>query len=366
MPEIDNDDYLWNPRATPDPEIVRLETALRSFRRPDGMSDLPSSAPIAVMKSDATLAVPRRGLRVWRRGAWPVAAIAAALLLVLALDASRRLMRPWAVITMRETAGWLPAVQARRPLTTGEWIVTDTAMRARLNVGSLGRVDIGPSSRVRLVRAAMTEHRLALVEGTLRARIWAPPRFFIVETAAATAVDLGCVYTLQVDRNGVGYLRVESGEVELVGSRLLARVPAGNTVHVNAQTGPGLPFPDQSSSAFVAALTVFEQQPAETVSSTAALAVLLRESTARASITLWHLLPLVDGTRRASVVDRLVDFTPLPAGIDRESVMRLDTEALRAWRTSMEVEWSTERAPLWKRWWRSWWGAASGTLAVSL
>ena len=40
---------------------------------------------------------------------------------------------------------------------------------------------------------------MALDQGTIHARIWAPPKFFYVNTQAAVAVDLGCAYTLHVD-----------------------------------------------------------------------------------------------------------------------------------------------------------------------
>jgi hypothetical protein len=59
-----------------------------------------------------------------------------------------------------------------------------------------------------LVAARWTDHRLALDHGAIEARIWAPPRLFFVETPSARAVDLGCVYTLEVDRAGAGRLSV--------------------------------------------------------------------------------------------------------------------------------------------------------------
>ena len=349
MPDLEKDDYLWDPSATPDPFVVRFETALRGMR---------SSAGNAIREFDVTTLPPRDRSFTWRSARWPVAAIAAGLLLVFALGVSRRIVGPWAVVTMRDTPGLIPAVQARPPLTAGDWITTDASTRARLNVGSLGKADIGPSSRVRLIRAALTEHRLELAEGTLHARIWAPPRFFLVETVSALAVDLGCVYTMQIDRLGVGYLRVESGEVELVGQTQRALVPAGNRVHVNREMGPGLPYPDNASPAFIAALRKLEENPADSAQSTA-LESLLREATSRTTITLWHLLPRVEGQDRAAVTARLAQLAPLPGHISIESVTSLDPRSMKAWQASMETSWSNEKVYFWKRWWRSMWRARS-------
>src|SRR6185503_2054377 len=99
------------------------------------------------------------------RFTWPLAAAASILVLIGALALTRAVTRPWAVVMMRDTAGWMPAVSTRPALAAGEWIVTDSVSRARLNVGALGKAELGPSSRLRLLRAALTEHRLELAEG---------------------------------------------------------------------------------------------------------------------------------------------------------------------------------------------------------
>ena len=345
MSDFDND-YLWTPTATADPDVVRLETALRTLERPIGKSIRPLHA--ATLPTRA-----QRSRRSSRELKWPVAAIAAALLLVVALTATRRITSPWAVVMLRDS-GAIPTLKTRSPLNVGEWIVTDALTRARLNVGSLGKAEIGPSSRLRLVRAALTEHRLELAEGTLHARIWAPPRFFLVETVSALAVDLGCVYTLRVDRMGEGYLRVESGEVELVGPAHVARVPAGNTVHVNRAMGPGLPYPDNASSEFIAALTTLERAHDDS-SSASALESLLTAATPTTTITLWHLLQRVDVSQRGQVITRLAQLSPLPASAPMESVMRFDSQSMEAWRADLEPKWSSEEVHFWKRWWRALW-----------
>ena len=45
----------------------------------------------------------------------------------------------------------------------------------------------------------------------MHAVIDAPPRYFLVETASAIAVDLGCIYTLSADERGNGEERQQRG-----------------------------------------------------------------------------------------------------------------------------------------------------------
>ena len=60
---------------------------------------------------------------------------------------------------------------------------------------------------------------MSLSKGAIHARIWAPPKQFFVNTPSATAVDLGCEYTLQVDEDGGGLIRVTLGWVSFEGER---------------------------------------------------------------------------------------------------------------------------------------------------
>ena len=75
-------------------------------------------------------------------------------------------------------------------------------------MGNIGEVEVDPNTRVRLVRARETEHRLRLARGTLHVTISAPPRYFVVDTPSAVATDLGCMYTLEVGPDGIGRLNV--------------------------------------------------------------------------------------------------------------------------------------------------------------
>jgi hypothetical protein len=249
------------------------------------------------------------------------------------------------------------AVATRGALREGEWLETDVASRARLSIGTLGSADVGPGSRVQLVQAGGAERALRVERGSLNARVWAPPRFFLVETPAATAVDLGCVYSLDVDSRGNGTLRVRSGQVELSGRGRRSLVVAGTAAEMRSGVGPGTPYSTGESAEFREALAVVDFGDADGAD---ALERLLALATTRSTITLWHLLPRVDMREREMVYDRLAALSPPPNGVTRSAALALDGQALDRWRSALEPSWSTERVRLWKRAWRAVWSYARG------
>jgi hypothetical protein len=346
-------DYLTNPEVPSDPEIVRLEDALRPLREIDVTGHLEFHyRPLLVPRG--TESVSRRRLLV-RPSTWPVVAAAAILLLIGAVETFGSAMRPWTVVDLPGGAHATTGIPKTRKVETGDWIITDSVSSARLNVGVVGRTDIRPGSRVRIVATTTSQHRLALDQGELHARIWAPPKFFLVETKNALAVDLGCEYTLRASSDGSVWLSVESGEVELVSARSLIRVPAGNSATINADGTSGIPVPWTASDALIAALSSFEKFRDEV-----SLDRVLTLTDSSSTIVLWHLLPQVDESARGKVFDKLATVTLVPRGLTREKIVRLDWEALQNLRTFLAPAWSTEEVPLWKRWWRTAWSLVRG------
>ena len=217
-------------------------------------------------------------------------------------------------------------------LGTGETLETDADSRAMIQVGLIGQVEIDSDSRVRLLSAAPNDHRLALEKGRLHAFILAPPRLFSVETASATAVDLGCAYTLDVNESGEGLLRVTSGWVAFQLKGREALVPAGARCNTRSGRGPGTPFMEDATERFQTALERFDF----TGGGGAEIGVILQEARAKDSLTLWHLLTRVQGDERAKMYERLASFAPLPAGVSREGILRLDQKMLDVWREKLE------------------------------
>jgi hypothetical protein len=294
---------------------------------------------------------------VWTRRIWSALGAVAVVTLVstYALGSFRS---SWSIDRVAGTpVAGARAIATRGALSEGEWLETDVRSRARLSIGTLGTAEVGPGSRVKLVQAGGVERALRVERGSIDARVWAPPRFFLVETPAATAVDLGCVYSLDVDSLGNGTLLVRSGQVELQGRGRLSVVVAGTAAQMRSGAGPGTPYSASESPAFRNALSVVDFGGA---GRSTALESVLDSATPRSTITLWHLLPRVDAHERELVYDRLAALSPPPNGVTRAAVIALDERALGRWRSTLEPSWSTERVRLWKQAWRAVWSFARG------
>jgi hypothetical protein len=220
-------------------------------------------------------------------------------------------------------------------LAVGQFLETDANSRALVQVANIGQVEVAPNSRVRLVKTNAAEHRLALERGILQAKIFAPPRLFIVDTPSAVAVDLGCEYTLEVDNNGNSRLHVTAGFVALEDGGRESIVPAGAICFTRRGKGLGTPFSDDASAEFQNALARFDFQNGGSSS----LQTIIKESNVYDAVTLWHLLSRTQKTEREKVFDALASFVKLPEGATREGVLLLDKKMLDAWWTEIENVW---------------------------
>jgi hypothetical protein len=227
-------------------------------------------------------------------------------------------------------------------LAIGEWLETDDSSRAKIDVGMIGHVEIAPNTRIRLVKAKLTDHRLALARGEMYAEIWAPPKIFFVETPSALAVDLGCEYTLKIDDDGFGRLHVTRGYVALENEHgPESTVPVGAFCEIRPHMAPGTPYSEDATAAFRTALNRFDLARDDT----AAISLVLAEAREADTFTLWHLIFRVNPAERARVYDRMAALLPPPAGVTREGVLRGDKRMLDLW---------AEMFGIGKSWWRYW------------
>ncbi|MDQ6653098.1 MAG: zf-HC2 domain-containing protein [Acidobacteriota bacterium] len=283
--------------------------------------------------------------RVWRPD---LAGLAAGLLLIAGFAAlwfySRQSRPTWEVARLNGT----PTIGSSRisekgRLAVGQWLETDDASRAKIDVGSIGQVEIDPNTRVRLVETKPTEHRLELAQGKMSAKIWAPPRLFFVNTPSAVAADLGCAYTLEVDDKGSGLLHVTSGWVALQLKDRESMVPAGATCATRPGIGPGTPYFEDASEIFRTALAKLDFGYAVDVPDLKSpLDVVLSEARSRDSLTLWHLMGRVEESNRSRVYDRLATLVPPPEGVTRDGVLHLNEQMLQLWKDKLETSWTNE------------------------
>lgn len=220
-------------------------------------------------------------------------------------------------------------------LAVGSYLVTDGSSRARVEVADIGSVEVAPNSRVKFVGTTKQQHRLSLERGQLYARIAAPPRLFVVDTPSAVAVDLGCEYTLDVDKAGNSKLEVTSGFVALERGGRESIVPAGAMCLTKKGKGLGTPFSTESSDKFRSALEQFDFA----AGGARAVQSMLDNRNMQDIVTLWHLLSRVSLADRARIYDALAAYVEPPANVTREGVLKLDKTMLADWRASVEQTW---------------------------
>jgi hypothetical protein len=241
-------------------------------------------------------------------------------------------------------------------LQVGEALETDSVSVASINVADIGRLDLEPSTRLRLLQSTDGRKRVALDRGTIRAAIWAPPGEFVMDTPSAVAVDLGCMYTLHVDESGGGLLRTTLGWVGFQSHGRESFIPAGAAAATYAQTGPGLPYFEDAANAFRAAVSEFDSASEPSAQRAEALQVILRTARRRDALTLWHLLARASETDRPAVYDRLAALVPPPPSTNRQGILHLDRAMLDSWWTALDLG----DIALWRHFEQSWPGPRPG------
>ncbi len=332
--ETDESSYLWDGSGEPDPEVVRLETLLGQLRHQGEPPSLPARQPRAV------------------RTKWLIGGLSAAAAVLLAAAIGWYSLGVFGGAWSVQTLTGAPVVDGVRTgdragrLRVGGLLETDAVSRARIEDGQIGRVVVDPNTRLQLVKARGGEHRMALSQGTIHARIWAPPKIFFVNTPSATAIDLGCEYTLQVDVSGAGLIRVTLGWVSFEGYGRESYIPDGAIGTTRPGAGPGTPYYEDAPSGYGEALTILDYGPADDPRRAGALDAILTSARRRDALTLWHLLSRGTPAERERVYDRLAVLAPPPQGATRTAVLAGDKVALEQWWDALGLEDAT--------WWKLW------------
>ena len=229
----------------------------------------------------------------------------------------------------------LPGTSHLRP---GDVLQTDIRSKAEVKIANIGQLLISPNTRIRLLVTKSDEHRIALDRGKVEAQTWAPPRVFIVDTPSASAIDLGCKYSLEVQEDGSSLLHVTLGLVALERNGYETIVPAGAFCRTRRGEGPGTPFFEDSSTELQSALQKADSLD-EGPERTKQLEIVIREAHVRDGLSLWHLLPHVDAQSRGLVYDRLAQLLPPPPGVTRDGIVSLDPKMFDSWSKVISQLW---------------------------
>ncbi len=299
-----SDDYLWDRSGPADPEIAKLEQLL---------------APLAYTE----VRKPRRK-RYWIGAA--VVAAAAAVLVIFAWPRASACDGDG----FRFTGVGGDVACGSRQLAAGVLPVGATldtqGNTAELAIAEIGTAQLGTHTRVRLERTGAERHQLYLEQGTMHARVKAPPRLFSVSTPSSEVTDLGCEYAIAVDPTGAGTIRVLGGKVELDEQGGIVVAPAGTHAAIHPGRRPGYPIATGASEAFEAAVADYERGVA------GALDRLLAAATASDAITLINLAVIEPG--RVDVLRRLGEISSVPDGVTVDKAVA-DASARSLWREAV-------------------------------
>jgi hypothetical protein len=324
------DAYLWDPTATPAPEVQAVERRLEPLRLTTEF---------------------RAAASVRRRRRWPLVLAAAAAMLV-ATGASVWIWR----LSWPESRPWtLASTSASAPdrLAVGAPFELSPADRADVDIARIGTMAVGGDSRVTLLSTQGTRHRLSLDRGTVRVRIWAPPNSVVFRTPAGEVIDLGCEFELTAGADRT-HVRVLSGWVQIENTIQESLIPAGASGEMRPGRPPSIPVFDDAPPALAAAVRAIERGDGDASAHAATIA-----ATARLR-DVYTLLMIVDrglpGRERVAV--RAAELAPPPDDVTVNGVLRGDRDALWHWRDTLLL-------PPAKSWLRNWRDALPRWLAPS-
>lgn len=310
-------DYLWDRSGAPDAEIAELESLLSAFRYRPG--------PLRVAR-------PRRRWRVALSIAIAAVVLIVAGVLLLRARLTWRNNAPWQVTSLAGSPRVAGNVFTQRTqLAVGEVLETDSASSAQVRIASIGSMEVEPGSRLRLVTTRTRHHRLALDFGTIHAHLWAPPFSFGVQTPSSTALDLGCAFTLRVNREGYGLLQVTSGWVVLERDYAQMLVPAGAEAVTRPDFGLGTAYFADATESFRQGLARFDTRHDDPIARAEAVSTILAAARPRDAMTLLLMLRKLPRQERPRLLDRLTQFIPIPAGFHRDDVLELRPHAFNAY-----------------------------------
>lgn len=316
----DDSDYLWDRSGAPDPDVARLESLLAPLAHTAPLDEL----RLARGKSRMTMVV----------------AIATAVAAVIALVVWWR----WPVDHYEGVActgfGFVFTGQGGDVKCNGVDLAVgvvpltgtlDTGVReAELAIADIGKAKLGAQTRVRLDHSQFGKrHQLHLEHGRMHAKVDAVPKVFAVTTPSADVTDLGCEYTLELDRSGAGKIEVLTGQVELeTGKGALLLAPAGTHARLLPGRRASLPLATSAAPKLVAA--VRELEATSDFADPARIAEVLAAADVRDAITILNLYRVVPVAQKPTVLETLAKLVCPPQGLTVDEAMS-DKALLEMW-----------------------------------
>jgi hypothetical protein len=326
--------HLWDPNATPDPEVRALEERLASARfdtrrrplvlAPAAARGVVSFASTAVLAAAAValIAIGLTAYWSWWRWSWT--------------DGTS-----WAaeIDNAADHSAVRTALAVDRPLQLAP------TSSARVDIARIGTMIVSPGSALTLAETMASRHRVLLDRGSVSVRIWAPPGVFAVRTPAGTIRDLGCIFNLTVDAQGASRVRVDTGWVQMDNDYGESLVPAGAAAEMRRLARPGVPVYLDASDVFAAAVRT--AQDGGDAAERRELDTIVHTARRRDTLTLLMLANASATDLKGVLLERAAQLWPPPSGVSVEAIVAGDRDQLWRWYNSLDV-------PPVKSWWRNW------------
>ncbi len=323
-----DDDALWIPELDTDPELRRMQALLSPFSvRSRGLTLRPNRQ------------ISRRNRA--RRVAWTLVALATACALVMGVGIHRLAWqsdKPWGIVTL-DTGGQ----STSGALAPGSMVTTGVGETVKLAVARIGELTLSPDSQLELTTTRTGMHRVRLDVGHMRARIWAPPGYFGVQSGAAEVIDLGCDFDLWKQVNGRGRVYVRNGWIAYQVASREVLVPAGYAMQFDA-TNFSTPVRSNADQGFVDAMRRLDQAIADDGSDSVSAVTAADQVAARATDNdAYSLLSLLSSQPRLASSDlypRLAKAFSLPAtdAAHRRAWTEGSQDAINAWWKKLPVQ----------------------------
>jgi len=328
----DLDDYLWDPASTPSEQVQAVERRLAPVRFDPVRRPLTLHAPVGVryrtrpllaLAASLAMVVTAGSLLWFWRFSWPSGAA-------------------WPITIARNAS---PEAPVTSQLLLDQPLQLDETATAQVRIARIGTMRVEPGSVLTITETTSRRHRVLMDRGAVNVRVWAPPGRFAFTTPAGSVIDLGCVFDLSVDADGVSRVRVQTGWVQIANGWGESLIPAGASSIMTAASRPGVPIYDDAAPAFASSVRTLERYrsaaPAGTIED------IVRTARKRDVLTLLTLAAALPAPERGPILGSAAQLVPPPPTVDVRAIAAGRNESLWRWYNTLEL-------PPAKNWWLNW------------
>ena len=223
----------------------------------------------------------------------------------------------------------LPRVDGKNVISTmnmeqGEALVTDANSSAYLMIPEIGKIEIEPNSELE----RLSNLSLKLKAGAINVTKINAQKKLSVFVSSAKIKDLYFtgVYNVKLFKNRNSIVEVRESAENIKGEKYSTIVPANYICEIREGYGPGIPFFKNASEKIVEKISEFAFN-----GSNEALKGIENLATISDAVSLWNILPRVEGEYRANILESLTKIVSLPNGVTKKGILELNGDMMNKW-----------------------------------